>query len=121
MWYLGNAMPLQAGSAATTENFIRAILKLNNFSIEPFKKMDIAWDFLVALVSRQEFAKQFVTMFENYPSREKYFSPTVNIFRERQNVQQQRLAGTIASEETPLKSTSGAEKEDSSCCSCLFK
>ena len=68
MWYLGNVVPLQAGSAAATENFINAILVAKGFSVEKFRLVDdIPWYFSVKLTPRLEFVKKFPAVFEEIP------------------------------------------------------
>lgn len=68
MWYLGNVVPLQAGSAATTENFINALLVAKEYSAEHFKLIDdIPWYFHVKVTPRLEFVKQFPRVFKICP------------------------------------------------------
>jgi hypothetical protein len=68
MWYLGNLLPLKAGSAATTENFIKAILLTKSFSDENFKLInDIPWYFAVKIMSKAEFVKNFPQIFKKIP------------------------------------------------------
>lgn len=68
MWYLGCFVPLRAGSAMTTEEFILSLLKTKNFSTEQFALYNgVPWFFLCKIVPRSEFVKIFPAIFEKAP------------------------------------------------------
>ncbi len=59
MYYLGNIIPLKAGSAATTENFIQCILKKINLPPAVYQSTQIPWYFLCKVTSREQFIRIF--------------------------------------------------------------
>jgi hypothetical protein len=68
LWYLGNALPLGAGSAAASENFINAILLAKGFSEAKFQLYaEIPWYFDVKVTPRLEFVKYFPCFCESLP------------------------------------------------------
>jgi len=78
IWFLGNCTPLQAGSSATTENFMRTVLYMHGFSLEPFginPTIHLNWNIAVKVIPREEFVKTFLDYFKYVPVKSN--APTV--------------------------------------------
>lgn len=69
MWYLGQLVPLEAGSAAASENFIKTLFSAHGFNPVTFdKSLLIPWYFKVKIQSKADFAKDFALQFTTVPS-----------------------------------------------------
>jgi hypothetical protein len=70
MWYLGNMVPLEAGSAAVAENFAYVLLTMKGYEVAA-NPLDInretPWYFDVKVTPRDVFAKDFIHNFKEVP------------------------------------------------------